>query len=39
MGETNVIFSILGHVTQAKICIDDENWGMMDDAAHIYNNG
>jgi phosphoribosylformylglycinamidine synthase II len=38
MGETNVPFSVLGHVTQAKICIDDENWGMMDDAAHIYNN-
>jgi phosphoribosylformylglycinamidine synthase II len=38
MAETNVPFSVLGHVTQGKMCIDDENWGMIADAANIYNN-
>lgn len=38
MAETNVPFSVLGHVTQGKMCIDDENWGMIADAAKIYNN-
>lgn len=38
MAETNVPFSVLGHVTQGKMCVDDENWGMIADAANIYNN-
>lgn len=38
MSATDVPFTVLGHVTQGKMCIDDEHWGMVSEAAEIYQN-
>jgi len=35
---TKVPFTLLGHVTRGKMVVDDQHFGFVDDASHIYNH-
>ncbi len=35
---TKVPFTLLGHVTRGKMVVDDQHFGFIDDASHIYNH-
>ena len=37
MAASNVPFTLLGHVTRGKMCVDDEHFGFVDELAEIYN--
>ena len=38
MMASNVNFTLLGHVTQGKMMIDDEHYGFITEAKNIYDN-
>ncbi|NQY66221.1 MAG: phosphoribosylformylglycinamidine synthase subunit PurL [Flavobacteriales bacterium] len=37
MEDKTLNFMLLGHVTQGKICVDDEQWAMVEDAKLVYD--
>merc|ERR1711991_720133 len=38
MKQNNVKYTLLGHVTQGKMVVDDEHYGFVQEAKEIYNN-
>ncbi len=38
MAESNVSFTLLGHVTKGKLMIDDEHYGFIQEAKGLYDN-
>jgi phosphoribosylformylglycinamidine synthase len=38
MAESNVSFTLLGHVTKGKLMIDDEHFGFIQEAKGLYDN-
>ena len=38
MMEQNVQYTLLGHVTKGKICVDDEQYGFVSELKDIYEN-
>ena len=38
MMEQNVSYTLLGHVTKGKVCVDDEQYGFINELKDIYDN-